>query len=87
MSGKSAFVMLAVSTTLVVLGAASVAASDHEQMNDRDRVRPCSLDGVNPVYRPEIFGNPAIARAYYGFVRSRDGTWYVQPGCRLRSIW
>jgi hypothetical protein len=87
MSGKNAFVVLAVSAALVVLGAAPVTASDHEQMNDRDRVRPCSLDGVNPVYRPEIFGNPAIARAYYGFVRSRDGTWYVQPGCRLRSIW
>jgi hypothetical protein len=30
---------------------------------------------------PEIFGNPAVA-ASYGFVRSRNGTWYVRPGCR-----
>jgi hypothetical protein len=43
-------------------------------------VLPCSLDGVNPVYHPHIFGNPAVARSY-GFVRSRDGTWYVVPNC------
>jgi hypothetical protein len=41
----------------------------------------CSLDGVNPALHPGIFGNPAVA-ASYGFVRSRDGTWHVQPNCR-----
>jgi hypothetical protein len=41
----------------------------------------CSLDGINPVHHPEIFGNPAVA-ASYGFVRSRDGTWHVVPNCR-----
>jgi hypothetical protein len=87
MSGKNTFVALAATTALVVLGAASAAGSDHEQMNDFDRVRPCSLDGVNPVYHPEIFGNPAFATRYFGFVRSRDGTWHVQPGCHLRSFW
>ena len=87
MNGKSTFVALAATTALAVLGAAAAAGSDHEQMNDRDRVRPCSLDGVNPVYHPEIFGNPAIARAYYGFLRSGDGTWYVGPNCHRRSIW
>jgi hypothetical protein len=35
-------------------------------------VKPCSLDGVNPVYHPDIFGNPAVARSF-GFVRSREG--------------
>ena len=30
-------------------------------------VVPGSLDGVNPVYHPDIFGNPSAARAY-GFV-------------------
>ena len=84
MSGKNTFVALAATTALVVLGAASAAGSDHEQTNDFDRVRPCSLDGVNPVYHPEIFGNPAVARAYFGFVRSPDGTWHVQPGYHLR---
>ena len=39
-------------------------------------VRPCSLDGVNPVYHPLIFGNAATARAY-GFVQSADHTWHV----------
>ena len=43
---------------------------------DRNRkggfVKPCSLDGVNPVYHPDIFGNPAVARSF-GFVRSREG--------------
>ena len=46
-------------------------------------VKPCSLDGVNPVYHPEIFGNPALAREVYGFVRARDGSWQVIPGCHL----
>jgi len=33
-------------------------------------VKPCSLDGVNPVYHSEIFANPAVARSF-GFVLSR----------------
>lgn len=41
----------------------------------------CSLNGINPAFQPEIFGNPAVARSY-GFVRSRDGTWHVAPNCR-----
>ena len=45
--------------------------------------KPCSLDGVNPVYHPDIFGNPAVAKAYYGFVRGRDGTWQVQNNCHI----
>jgi hypothetical protein len=80
MNGKMAFVALAVTT---ILGAASAAASDRSDRG-RDRygaVFPCSLDGVNPAYHPYIFGNPAAAAAY-GFVRSRDGGWYVRPGCR-----
>jgi hypothetical protein len=44
-------------------------------------VVPCSLKGINPAAHPEIFGNPAVA-ASYGFIRSRNGTWYVRPGCR-----
>ena len=46
-------------------------------------VKPCSLDGVNPVYHPEIFGNPAGARSF-GFVMSRDGAWHVIPNCNIR---
>jgi hypothetical protein len=45
-------------------------------------VKPCSLDGVNPVAHPEIFGNPALALREYGFVRARDGSWHVIPNCR-----
>jgi hypothetical protein len=39
-------------------------------------VRPCSLDGVNPFYHPQIFGNAAAAREF-GFVQGPDGTWHV----------
>ena len=83
MIGERAFIALA-AAALVVLGAASAAA----YYDARDRVRggfvkPCSLDGVNPAYHPEIFGNPAAARSY-GFIQSRDGTWHVAPGCRQR---
>jgi hypothetical protein len=47
----------------------------------RGWVVPCSLDGVNPVYHPSIFANPRVAREEYGFIRSRDGTWHVEPNC------
>ena len=46
-------------------------------------VKPCSLDGVNPVYHPEIFDNPAVARSF-GFILSRDGAWHVIPNCNIR---
>jgi hypothetical protein len=81
MSGKMAFVTPAIAA-LGILGAASAAVGG----SDRDRGRsphvvPCSLVGVNPVYHPEIFGNPAFAKAYYGFVQGTDHTWQVMPGC------
>ena len=87
MIGNKAFVVLAVTTALSVLGAASAVARDDDMgdMGDRGErggsvVVRCSLSGVNPAVHPEIFGNPAVA-ASYGFVRSRDGTWYVRPNC------
>jgi hypothetical protein len=46
-------------------------------------VKPCSLDGVNPVVHPDIFGNPAVALREYGFVRARDGSWHVIPNCHI----
>jgi hypothetical protein len=46
-------------------------------------VKPCSLDGVNPAYHLDIFANPALARADYGFVRGRDGTWQVENNCHI----
>jgi hypothetical protein len=81
MQRKSTIVALA---TAVALGSvAAASAGDMHRDRDRDRgfVVACSLDGVNPVYHPEIFGNPAVARSY-GFVRGRDGTWQVMPNCR-----
>jgi hypothetical protein len=85
MSGKKAFVALAVTTALAVLSISSAAGSacrdDPSQCGGF--VKPCSLDGVNPVYHPGIFGNPAFARAVFGFVRSRNGAWHVVPNCHL----
>ena len=84
MTGK-AFVALAVATSFSMLANVSAVASTDNRSDDRGGretgVLPCSLDGVNPVYHPEIFGNAAAA-ASYGFVRSADGTWHVRPGCR-----
>jgi hypothetical protein len=80
MTGKKAFVAFAVITALGVLGAAPAALAKG-RANPGGNVRPCSLDGVNPVYHPQIFGNAGTAYAY-GFVRSRDGTWQVRPDCR-----
>ena len=82
MRGRKAFVVLA--TALGVLGTSSAAWSFFDGRSFRGGfVKPCSLDGVNPVYHPGIFGNPAFARAVFGFVRSRDGAWHVVPNCRL----
>jgi hypothetical protein len=75
-----------VAVATMVLGADSAAWARYNYDREDPYVTPCSLVGVNPVYHPEIFGNPALARAY-GFVKSRDGTWHVScgPGPR-RSV-
>jgi hypothetical protein len=65
----------------LILGAASAALAGSENTENRGGfVIPCSLDGVNPVYHPRIFGDPAIAREY-GFVKLRDGSWQVEKHC------
>jgi hypothetical protein len=79
-----AFVALAVATSFSMVAMVSAMAASDNRGNRGGRetgVLPCSLDGVNPVHHPEIFGNAAAA-ASYGFVRSADGTWHVRPGCR-----
>jgi hypothetical protein len=59
----------------LVLGTASATLAKNNPAPGGS-VRPCSLDGVNPVHHLEIFGNAAAARAY-GFVQSPDHTWHV----------
>lgn len=84
MIGKT--VSVALTAVLAVLVTTSTAWSSHVDYLYQHRggfVKPCSLDGVNPVYHPAIFGNPAFARFYYGFVQARDGSWHVLPGCNL----
>ena len=72
-------------TALYVLSPISAAWAfsdcDDYYRSCRGFVIPCSLDGVNPVHHPSIFGNPALARQEYGFIRSRDGTWRVENSC------
>ena len=81
MNGKKVFVALAVTSALGILGAASAEAGSDRDRGREPYVVPCSLDGVNPVYHPRIFGNPAFAKAYFGFVQGRDHTWHVIPNC------
>ena len=83
MVGERVFAVLAVAANLSILGAAPVAAaSEGTRWWERGGfVKRCSLDGVNPVFHPWIFGNRAIAMSY-GFVQSRDGAWHVIPNCR-----
>jgi hypothetical protein len=82
MSRNKAFFVVPTILALGILGVASAAASDR---NDRGRERgyvlPCSLDGVNPVHHPDIFGSPAAARSF-GFVQGPDRVWHVLSGCR-----
>jgi hypothetical protein len=82
MSRKKALVALAVITAPAFLGVSSATGSSCREDPSQcgGYVLPCSLDGVNPVYHPHIFGNPAVARSF-GFIRSRGGTWYVEPNC------
>jgi len=61
MTGKKVFIALAVITALSILSASSAAAG-HNRWPRGGYVVPCSLDGVNPVYHPGIFGNPAFAK-------------------------
>ena len=84
MSGKMALIAPVAITVFTLSVAPSLAGGDMGAGGDRSEgggVTRCSLDGVNPAHHPEIFGNPAVA-ASYGFVRSPDGTWHVQPNCR-----
>jgi hypothetical protein len=65
----------------LILGTASATLAGQDDRNDRGGfVIPCSLVGVNPVYHPRIFGDPAVAREY-GFVKSRDSSWQVEKNC------
>jgi hypothetical protein len=81
MYDKKAILALAIITAL---GAAPALAArdDIDTRGERGgSVVPCSLSGVNPAFHPEIFGNPAVAAREYGFIKSRDGTWHVEPNC------
>ena len=84
MIGNRVFVALAVTTAMGVLGAAPAMASKDDIDTRGERggsVMPCSLSGVNPAVHPEIFGNPAVAARQYGFIKSKDGSWHVEPNC------
>jgi hypothetical protein len=79
---NKSFITLSLAAALGVLGVASAAASEHGGRGTRGGyVVPGSLDGVNPAYHPDIFGNAATANAY-GFAQSSDGTWHVRADWR-----
>jgi hypothetical protein len=81
MSAKRHFIGLAAAAGLGLLGSANAALAgyDYDATASPSEPRPCSMSGVNPGYHPEIFGNPATARAY-GFVQSSDGSWHSACG-------
>jgi hypothetical protein len=86
MIGKPSLAVLAVTAALGVLGATSTAWSsmiEGDRATNGGFVKPCSLDGVNPVHHPEIFGNPAAARTF-GFVLGPDRAWRVMANCRIK---
>lgn len=82
MNAKKGFIAVLITSSVTgVLGTTYEAMAGSDRYSEpRGYVMPCSLDGVNPAYHPDIFGNPAAARAF-GFVQSRDGTWHVQNNC------
>ena len=52
MNGKKAFIALAVTTVLGILGAAPAMADSDRDRGREQYVVPCSLEGVNPVTIP-----------------------------------
>jgi hypothetical protein len=60
---------LSVAIVLGVLGTASAALAGDQTEERGGYVLPGSMDGVNPAYHPDIFGNADAAKAY-GFVAS-----------------
>ena len=88
MSGEKHFIAFAIATSLGALAPASTAWAQEGGFDfeyEGGYVKPCSLDGVNPVHHPEIFGNPAVAREY-GFAQSPDGVWHVSCGARAQAV-
>jgi hypothetical protein len=84
MTRNTPFAVAVIAAALGVLGTTAALAS-HDFSDRREKggyVIPCSLDGVNPVYHPDIFGNPAAARSF-GFYLGRDHAWHVVPGCHI----
>jgi len=83
MTRNTTLAVVAIAAALGVLGTTvAFASSDFsDRRNKGGYVIPCSLDGVNPVYHPDIFRNPAVARSY-GFYLGPDRAWHVVPGCR-----
>jgi hypothetical protein len=83
-SAKTALIVL---TATIIIFAGSVVSSLAGGADKGDRLErggavvPCSLDGINPVHHPDIFGNPAVARSY-GFVLGPDRAWHVAANCR-----
>ena len=83
MSGKRAVVALVIAFGALGSSTAAWSSSFDGRYFRGGFVKPCSLDGVNPAYHPDIFGNPAFARAYYGFVLGRDHVWRVESNCHI----
>jgi hypothetical protein len=82
-SGKKVFVAFAAVAALT-LGVVSATAANDRDDRGHERggfVVPCSLDGVNPAFHPEVFGNAATALSF-GFVQGPDRVWRVRPDCR-----
>ena len=50
--------------TALILGAASAALAANDSDETGGFVLPGSMDGVNPAYHRDIFGNAGTARAY-----------------------
>jgi hypothetical protein len=68
----------AVAIGVLIGDSAAHAGSKDDGESGGGFVVPGNLDGVNPAYHPDIFGNPSVARAY-GFVPSARARGFV-PG-------
>ena len=58
----SVVLALGIGSSLAAATSPTSAGWTDPRYNRGGFVKPCSLDGVNPVYHPYIFGDPVLAR-------------------------
>ena len=80
MSGKKTLIAVTAAVVLGTLGVASVAQASDSGEEKGGFVMPGSMDGVNPVYHPDLFGKAAQTN------NAGDAYGYALPTQKHRTV-